>query len=198
MQENDKDVKPLAYGIAEALKVVPIGRSFLYEEIKAGRLRTFRIGKRRVIAFADLQDWLDRYRAEVNAMVKRGRRSNPTGRSFERQYTSLPYNMTGSRAWQSLSGNAIMVLIALKCKFNGSNNGKLSLPYAATCKQLGIGRATLKRAFDELQDKGFIRLIKQGRWYGRMAAEWATTDKHYNGNSPTNEWKTWQPSATKK
>ncbi|HIJ62654.1 MAG TPA: helix-turn-helix domain-containing protein [Rhodospirillaceae bacterium] len=53
----------LAYGINDALEVVPVGRSLLYEEIKAGKLKTFKIGKRTLIAAGDLTAWLDGYKS---------------------------------------------------------------------------------------------------------------------------------------
>lgn len=52
----------LAYGIKDALDVVPVGRSLIYEEIKAGNLKTFKIGSRTLIAAADLEAWLEGYR----------------------------------------------------------------------------------------------------------------------------------------
>lgn len=54
--------KRLAYGISDALEVVPVGRSLLYEEIKAGHLKTFKIGARTLIAADDLSAWLEGYR----------------------------------------------------------------------------------------------------------------------------------------
>ena len=77
----------------------------------------------------------------------------------------------------------------LKSRFNGRNNGQLCLSYADAAKKLGLGHATIGRAFKELQAKGFIRLVKRGHWYGRKAAEWALTDKPWQGNLPTNDWK---------
>jgi hypothetical protein len=53
----------LAYGITDAIEATSIGRSLLYEEIRAGRLRTFKIGARTLIAADDLIDWLASYRS---------------------------------------------------------------------------------------------------------------------------------------
>lgn len=52
----------MAYGINDALAVIPVGRSLLYEEIKAGKLKTFKIGSRTLIAAGDLSAWLESYR----------------------------------------------------------------------------------------------------------------------------------------
>lgn len=52
----------LSYGIRQAVEATSVGRSMLYEEIKAGKLKSFTIGNRRLIAAADLEVWLNAYR----------------------------------------------------------------------------------------------------------------------------------------
>ena len=52
----------LAYGINQAVKATSVGRSLLYEQIKAGNLKTFKIGTRTLIATEDLIAWLERYK----------------------------------------------------------------------------------------------------------------------------------------
>jgi excisionase family DNA binding protein len=52
--------KPLlAYGINQAVEATSIGRSLLYEEIRAGNLKTFKVGTRTLIAAEDLNAWLN-------------------------------------------------------------------------------------------------------------------------------------------
>lgn len=120
------------------------------------------------------------------------RQIEATGRSTPEQYMALPYGMVTSEAWRSLSGTALKVLIELYSRFNGRNNGTLCLSYADAAKRLSIGQATIRRAFDELQAKGFIRLVKRGHWYGRKASEWAITNKGFQGFPPTNDWTHWR------
>lgn len=62
MHPNEYSNQRMAYGINDALAVVPVGRSLLYEEIKAGKLKTFKIGSRTLIASGDLSAWLESYR----------------------------------------------------------------------------------------------------------------------------------------
>jgi excisionase family DNA binding protein len=52
-------VEKLAYSIAELAKVAGVGRSFLYEEIKGGRLKLKKAGRRSLVLIADAQAWLD-------------------------------------------------------------------------------------------------------------------------------------------
>jgi predicted ArsR family transcriptional regulator len=56
---------------------------------------------------------------------------------------------------------------------------------------LGLSKSTVKRALEELQEKGFIVCMRPGQWYGRLATEWAVTDKGVNGNAATRAWQQW-------
>ena len=51
----------LAYSIADAVNATSVGRSLLYEEIRAGKLKTFKVGTRTLIAASDLTEWLASY-----------------------------------------------------------------------------------------------------------------------------------------
>lgn len=52
----------LAYRIEEAVKATGLGRSFLYEAMKSGDLRAFKVGGRRLIGRDDLIAFIDRHR----------------------------------------------------------------------------------------------------------------------------------------
>jgi excisionase family DNA binding protein len=52
----------ITYGINQAVEATSIGRSLLYEQIKAGNLKTFKVGTRTLIAADDLEAWLDSYK----------------------------------------------------------------------------------------------------------------------------------------
>lgn len=43
-----------------------IGRTRIYEEINSGRLKTIKVGNRRLIPRSEAQRWLERYLAETN------------------------------------------------------------------------------------------------------------------------------------
>jgi len=120
-------------------------------------------------------------------------RANGKGRNDTEQYLKLSYQMVRSPAWRSLSGPAVKVFLELRTRFNGANNGKLSLSLDEGTRVLGIGKMTVSRALGELQEKGFIAKTKQGFWYGRMATEYAVTDKSLRGEPPTHAWRHWRP-----
>ncbi len=50
--------KVLSYSVADAVKASGVGRSFLYEQIRAGKLKARKLGRRTLILAADLQSWL--------------------------------------------------------------------------------------------------------------------------------------------
>ena len=129
-------------------------------------------------------------------------RANRKGRSKGGgQFVPIPHNMARSAAWRSLSGAAAKVYVELRSRYNGRNNGDLSLSYREAAGSLRLGKTSVKRAFDELQEKGFLVKTSEGRWYGRKAATWAATDKpvdHPRAAPATNAWKAWRSPAEAK
>jgi excisionase family DNA binding protein len=61
----------LAYSIPEACAVASIGRSALYEEIKAGRLRAVKSGRRTIILARDLRSWVENLPAIATAAARK-------------------------------------------------------------------------------------------------------------------------------
>ena len=129
--------------------------------------------------------------------MAKGRKTHPNGRNAGEQYVNVGYPFLNSPAWRSLGGAAMKVWWELRTRFDGSNNGKILLSFEDAKRTLNLGKATVKRAFDELQAKGFVRLIKKGHWFGRQANEWAITNLPYQGYLPTNDWKRYVQPAKK-
>ena len=124
---------------------------------------------------------------------------NAKGRNKgEGQYMLLPYSLTKSTAFRHLSGNALKVFIELRSRFNGANNGRLSLSYQDAADLLGMSKSSVKRAFDELVEKGFLKRRREGQWYGRMAAEYIVTTEAHDGHLATHDWKRWTPPKSRK
>lgn len=121
------------------------------------------------------------------------KRVNATGRNEGEQFVALPYVTLHSPAWRDLSGAAIKVFFELRSRFNGSNNGELFLSCDEAAHLLGMSKSTVFRAFTDLESHGFIRMVKRGRWYGRLATTWRITDKPYQGNLATRDWQQWRP-----
>ncbi|MCV2892574.1 helix-turn-helix domain-containing protein [Lentibacter sp. XHP0401] len=104
--------------------------------------------------------------------------------------------MLKSKAWRSLSGAAIKVWLELHTRYNGGNNGKLHLSMNEAAQILSLGKATVQRAFVELQAKGFIALEAEGNWYSRRAHDWRLTVKPMQRPKgkevPTHDWRNWR------
>lgn len=109
------------------------------------------------------------------------------------QYMPIPYTMARSVAFRALGGNALKVFIELRCRYNAQNNGQLSLSFQDAADLLGMGKSSVKRAFDELTEKGFVIKRREGHWYGRKAAEYIVTDQSFEGHLPTRNWQRWRP-----
>ena len=128
------------------------------------------------------------------ARKAKGNKPNQKGRSKnDRQHLRLFYFMAHHEAFQGLSGAAVKVWIELRCRYNKYNNGQLSLSYQQAADTLHLSKSTVARAFKELQEKGFIKLRRPGQWYGRLAAEYITTDCPLDGHPATNDWQKWKP-----
>lgn len=63
----------LAYSIEDFCELVGIGRSGAFREIREGRLRAVKIGRRVLVPAAELKTWLERL-AEISASKVRARR----------------------------------------------------------------------------------------------------------------------------
>ncbi len=61
---NTTEIKPLAVSPTEAARIAGIGRTMLYEEITADRIRSLKVGKRRLITIEAIKDWLKAREAE--------------------------------------------------------------------------------------------------------------------------------------
>lgn len=57
-------LQPLAVAPSEAARLMGIGRTLVYEEIASARLRSAKIGKRRLITVEAIKDWLKAREAE--------------------------------------------------------------------------------------------------------------------------------------
>ena len=123
-------------------------------------------------------------------------------RTSEGQYLPLPYAQLKSDAWRSLSGSAVRVWLELHTRYNGGNNGTLTLSYAEAGAALSMGKATVQRAYGELVAKGFLVLEHEGNWYNRRAHEWRLTTKPMQGTKgkmlATQDWHSYRATKTKR
>ena len=75
--------RKLAYSIAELTEISGVGRSFLYEEIKAGRLIVTKAGRRSLVLHGDAMAWLTSL-PKTSAAERRSRHGGLTSRGPRR------------------------------------------------------------------------------------------------------------------
>ena len=124
--------------------------------------------------------------------LKKGLAKKGVIESTER-FVKLIYPLLESEAWRWLKPNSQAVYIELRRRFNGSNNGKISFSLAEGARILMASKSTIQKALIELEEHGFIKLVKKGRFQGRRASEYALTDEQLDGYPPTREWRQWRP-----
>lgn len=64
---RDESVEYISVSVNKAAVMVGVSRRFLYDEIKLGRLRSGKAGRRRLIEVVDLRAWL---RSRVDEEMK--------------------------------------------------------------------------------------------------------------------------------
>lgn len=57
---QETEVRRLAYSIPELAKAAGVGRTLIYAEIKAGRLKPVKVGSRTLVPVVEADAWLAR------------------------------------------------------------------------------------------------------------------------------------------
>lgn len=123
-----------------------------------------------------------------------GKYTKAKGRG-KHNFVMLRHDMMKSAAWLSLSAKARCVWTEIMLRYNGNNNGEIPLSCREAGELCNIGKGTAKRAFDELKDKGFIKIGSYAGFQNkyRYATRWIVTHEFLDGKQPTNEWRNFKP-----
>lgn len=115
---------------------------------------------------------------------------NATGRSKydNSQHLRLYHTMLKSPQFRALNGNDVRVLLEIASRHNGFNNGRLGAGLADLANTLMMGKTTVQNSLARLQKTRFIKKQKAGKFYGRLATEWAVTFISDEGKPASNEW----------
>jgi hypothetical protein len=126
-------------------------------------------------------------------------KKNP--RDKPHRYASVNHYLMKSPAWKSLGCIPRAVYLDMVSRYHGSNNGRIGYSVRCAVAELHIGSATARRALDDLQDRGFIVVIKKGAFNVKVrhASEWRLTDHHCDvtNNLATKEFMRWTPDKNK-
>lgn len=109
------------------------------------------------------------------------------------KHTRLYRWLTRSPAWRSLKPAERCVYLELAERFNGSNNGRISMSLRELEERVGVSKATASRALSVLVDRGFIVQTKEGsfRRKVRHASEWRLTEHPTESGPATKEFVRW-------
>ena len=105
---------------------------------------------------------------------------NKKGRNNTPPFVQLPHFILDSAAFASLSPLAQALLVHLVRRYNGRNNGEIGLGHRKAADLCNVNKNTIKRGFDELEDRGFIKALRRGGFNmkdpsTRRATEWRLT-----------------------
>lgn len=137
--------------------------------------------------------------AQRNKRARRGRRVDETGRSLgEARHVRLYHWLLNFPAWRSLSTQAKAIYIEIAQRFNGSNNGEISLSVREVARHVHVAKDTATKAFHELEAKGFIRRNVCGsfNWKLRHATTWILTEHPFNDQPATKDFARWAPNKS--
>lgn len=120
-------------------------------------------------------------------------KTNQKGRTKTASFVMLTHHMMDSPAWKSLSANAQALWVHIRRRYNGSNNGDIPLSCREAGDFLNISKNTASKAFDELLDRGFLKVGMYSSFTCKIkkSRRWIMTHEVLDGNPPTNEWRDW-------
>ena len=116
-----------------------------------------------------------------------------------KRYVGFDYQLLETEAFKYLTGGAFKLLALVKKRYNGINNGHISFSVREGRDLLGCSVNTISRYFDELVDKGFLKIKEKGsfNYKKRHASTWIITSDKYN-NETSRDFKYWIKTNIKK
>lgn len=132
-------------------------------------------------------------------------RPNATGRNPTSRFVGLRHSLLSSNAYRSLSCAARALLVELVMLHNGENNGSLYLSVRDAAARLGLAdHKAAMRAFDELEEMGFIVCTGEGYFHVKSSERsrarcWRLTFEAGPGRKgPTMDFEKREPAAQTK
>ena len=116
-----------------------------------------------------------------------------------KRYVGFDYQLLETEAFKYLTGGAFKLLALVKKRYNGINNGHISFSVREGRDLLGCSVNTISRYFDELVNKGFLKIKEKGsfNYKKRHASTWIITSDKYN-NETSRDFKYWIYTSIKK
>lgn len=123
------------------------------------------------------------------------KRVNAKGRNSKGKFIMLRYDIYDSSAWRDLSCVERCTWLEVMRRFNGNNNGNISLSCREVAGALKVSKDTASKALNRLIKVGFLRVTREAYFNidARESRRWRLTHEGcvspYGDRVPTNEWK---------
>ena len=118
--------------------------------------------------------------------------TNRKGRRNTEPFIMLRYYIYDHRAWKALSPKARCIYLELRRRYNGRNNGEISLSMREASEVAQSSKATAQTALNQLVAHGFIRLNHKGHFRNRHATTWILTSEGMGDRARTSDWRNWK------
>ncbi len=128
----------------------------------------------------------------------RGPGQDKRGRSKKGdRFVKLEHWMLKMPAWRALSPAARAIYVELAQRYNGSNNGEISMSVREAADCVNIAKDTASKAFHELEAKGFTRrhICGSFNWKRRHATTWVLTEFALSETPATKDFARWSPKS---
>ena len=111
---------------------------------------------------------------------------------------AIPYSVWDSDAMKDCDAIAKSVFIEFLRRYNGFNNGEISMSVRELSKNLSISIGTANKKIHRLIKVGLIRITKNSGFNvkGRLAREFEITFHPFNKMPAKNTFKQWQKKIT--
>ena len=122
-----------------------------------------------------------------NAKTKKKLKNLSASGQYHKRFVLYDYGLLQTEAFKYLKGGALKLLTVLRMRFNGMNNGSISLSVREAATSINVSKETISKYFIELEDKGFIQLQQKGsfKYKKRHASTWSLTmEEDQKGNKP--------------
>lgn len=116
-------------------------------------------------------------------------------------WVQLEHYLLDTVAWRTLSANAKVTYVEVKRRYNGRNNGMISISAREAGDAIGASHHTGARALVELQEHGFIEVTEDSdfRRKVRVSRNYRLTeaadDRPGRGRSPSKDFIKWGPTT---
>jgi hypothetical protein len=124
--------------------------------------------------------------------LRRGRGPDKRGRSrLGARFVKLEHWMLRTQAWRSLSPACRALYVELAQRYNGSNNGEISMSVREAAELVNIAKDTAGKSFHELERRGSSAAKS-------AAASTGSSGTQQPGFSPSTIWgKPWRPRTSR-